>query len=58
VVIASVQQPKQDPGSGHLPTSLYAQVPDGLATCLVCWRVIAADQLGARACGGPRKAVA
>ena len=43
---------------GHLPTFRYAQAPDGLALCLVCWRVIAADQLGARACGGPRKAVA
>lgn len=47
MAIASVvQQPKQDPGSGHVPTFLYAQVPDGLAMC------------GTQPCAGPRKAVA
>ena len=43
---------------GHLPTFRYAQVPDGLAMCLGCWRVIEASHLGTQPCGGPRKAVA
>ena len=58
MAIASVQQHKQVPSSGHLPTFIYAQVPDGLAVCLVCWRVIEASHLGTQHCGGPRKAAA
>jgi hypothetical protein len=58
MAIASVQQPKLDPGSGHVPIFLCSQVPDGLAMCLVCWRVIEASCLGTQPCGEPGKAVA
>ena len=40
---------------GHRPSWAYAQVPDGLALCVGCWRPIAAQQLGGERCPGPRK---
>jgi hypothetical protein len=39
---------------GHRPSWAYAQVPDGWALCVGCWRPIAARQLGAELCPGPR----
>lgn len=38
---------------GHSPSWSFSQVPDGLALCLSCWRLIAAWQLGGEACPGP-----
>ncbi len=37
---------------GHWPSWLDAQVPDGLAFCLSCWRVITPWQLGVEVCIG------
>lgn len=35
---------------GHWPSWRYHQVPDGLALCVRCWRVIAARQIGGERC--------
>ncbi|HEY7205626.1 MAG TPA: hypothetical protein VIA61_15065 [Methylomirabilota bacterium] len=40
---------------GHRPSWAYAQVPEGLALCVGCWRPIAAQQLGGERCPGVRK---
>ncbi len=42
----------QTPRAGHWPSWLYAQIPDGLALCLGCWRAIEPSQLGVEACAG------
>jgi len=39
---------------GHRPSWAYAQVPEGWALCVGCWRPIAARQLGTELCTGPR----
>ena len=43
---------------GHSPTWGYPQIPDGLALCLGCWRLIAASQLGEEQCRGVGRAAA
>jgi hypothetical protein len=47
------------PTLGHSPSWGFSQVPDGLALCLGCWRLIAAWQLGGEPCPGtePRAAL-
>lgn len=37
---------------GHSPSWGYPQIPDGLALCMGCWRLITALQLGAEHCPG------
>jgi hypothetical protein len=37
---------------GHSPSWSFLQVPDGLALCVGCWRVITARQLGGERCPG------
>jgi hypothetical protein len=39
--------------SGHSPSWIYPQVPDGLALCMGCWRLISASQLGWNLCLRP-----
>jgi hypothetical protein len=41
---------------GHWPSWGSPQVPDGLALCVGCWRLIAAWQLGGERCPGPERA--
>jgi hypothetical protein len=38
------------PVPGHWPSWRYPHVPDGLALCVTCWRVISAQQLGTEVC--------
>ncbi len=40
---------------GHRPSWSYPQVPDGLALCVGCWRLITARQLGGERCPGPER---
>lgn len=47
-----VDPSRQNPAPGHWPSWLYAQVPEGLALCLICWRPIDPSQLGAEVCAG------
>jgi len=35
---------------GHWPSWNYPHVPDGLALCVGCWRLITAGQLGGERC--------
>ena len=35
---------------GHCPSWLYSQVPDGLALCVRCWKLITSWQLGSEPC--------
>lgn len=37
---------------GHSPSWGSPQVPDGLALCVGCWRLITARQLGGERCPG------
>jgi hypothetical protein len=37
---------------GHSPSWGSPQVPDGLALCVACWRLITAWQLGGERCPG------
>lgn len=37
---------------GHSPSWRFPQVPDGLALCVGCWRLITAPQLGGERCPG------
>lgn len=37
---------------GHSPSWGSPQVPDGLALCVGCWRLITASQLGREHCPG------
>ena len=43
---------------GHSPTWGYPQIPDGLALCMGCWRLITASQLGEEPCPGAGRAAA
>jgi len=43
---------------GHSPSWGYPQIPDGLALCLGCWRLITASQLGDEQCPGAGRAAA
>jgi hypothetical protein len=43
---------------GHSPSWGYPQIPDGLALCLGCWRLITASQLGEEQCPGAARAAA
>ena len=36
--------------AGHLPSWSLPELPDGLALCVGCWRVISAPQLGVDRC--------
>ena len=38
--------------TGHSPSWGFPQVPDGLALCVGCWRLITAWQLGGEQCPG------
>jgi len=40
------------PASGHWPSWGCPEVPDGLALCVSCWRLITAWQLGPERCPG------
>jgi hypothetical protein len=40
---------------GHSPSWSFPQVPDGLALCVGCWRLIAARQLGGERCPGTER---
>lgn len=41
----------------HSPSWGFSQVPDGLAICVSCWRLITVWQLGGEPCpGGERRA--
>jgi hypothetical protein len=40
---------------GHSPSWGWPQVPDGLALCVGCWRLIAAWQLGGERCPGTER---
>jgi hypothetical protein len=40
---------------GHLPSWSFRQVPDGLALCVGCWRLITARQLGGEQCPGAER---
>ena len=42
----------------HSPSWGYPQIPDGLALCLGCWRLITASQLGEEQCRGVGRAAA
>jgi len=41
----------------HSPSWGYPQIPDGLALCIRCWRLITVLQLGAENCPGAARAV-
>jgi hypothetical protein len=41
--------------SGHWPSWASSQVPDGLALCVGCWRLITAWQLGGERCPGAER---
>jgi hypothetical protein len=43
---------------GHWPSWIYPQLPDGLALCVGCWRLITASQLGGEQCPGVGRAAA
>lgn len=38
--------------AGHSPSWSSPDLPDGLALCVVCWRLITAPQLGVERCPG------
>lgn len=38
--------------AGHSPSWDGPQIPDGMALCVSCWRLIAAWQLGGERCPG------
>jgi hypothetical protein len=40
---------------GHSPSWGYPEIPDGLAPCLGCWRLITARQLGWEVCQRPAR---
>ena len=40
---------------GHSPSWGYPQIPDGLALCVGCWRLITARQLGVDRCRATRR---
>jgi hypothetical protein len=41
--------------TGHRPSWIYPQIPDGLALCVGCWRPITVRQLGAERCPGGKR---
>lgn len=41
--------------AGHWPSWSPPELPDGLALCVGCWRVITAPQLGVDRCLGARR---
>jgi hypothetical protein len=43
------------PTPGHSPSWSFPQVPDGLALCVGCWRLITARQLGGERCPGTER---
>jgi hypothetical protein len=46
------------PAAGHWPSWNAPELPDGLALCVGCWRLIAAPQLGVDRCRSVRRSVA
>jgi hypothetical protein len=46
---------EENPTAGHLPSWGYPKIPDGLALCLGCWRLITARQLGVDRCRARRR---
>jgi hypothetical protein len=44
--------------AGHSPSWGYPQIPNGLALCMGCWRLITASQLGEEQCPGAVHAAA
>ena len=43
---------------GHSPSWDCPQIPDGLALCVGCWRLISAWQLGGERCPGTERRAA
>lgn len=49
---------EENPTPGHSPSWGSPHIPDGLALCVGCWRLITARQLGGERCPGTERRAA